>query len=224
MLGLGFVSTPVYQGSEQHRLIGAPMFEYRWSNGVFVGGDGLLGYQLSRSPDLQYGVLLGVDRGRKESDAQALAGMGEVAESLTAGGYAKASLSGGLLLSASLQAGSGKDQAGALLKMGIAYALPVSPAVQVRISANASMANSEYMASYFGVSADQSFRSGYQTYQPEGGMRDASVGLDVVYPLTARWLLIGSVKSTMLLGSSKNSPLVRKSSDNVAMAGLAYTF
>ena len=95
MLGLGVVSTPVYQGAEQRRLMGVPLFEYRWSNGVFVGGDGLLGYQLSRSPCLQYGLLLGIDRGRKERDALALAGLGGVQESVTAGGYAKASLGGG---------------------------------------------------------------------------------------------------------------------------------
>lgn len=224
MLGLGVVSTPVYQGAEQRRLMGAPLFEYRWSNGVFVGGDGLLGYQLSRSPGLQYGLLLGIDRGRKERDALALAGLGDVQESVTAGGYAKASLGGGLSLSASLQAGSGNDQAGALFNMGIAYALPLSPAVQVRISANASIANSEYMASYFGVSAAQSARSGYQTFQPEGGLRDASVGLDVVYPLAPRWLLIGSVRSTTLLGSTIKSTLVRTRNDSVVMAGFAYRF
>ena len=108
--------------------------------------------------------------------------------------------------------------------MGIAYALPLSSAVQVRISANASMANSEYMASYFGVSAAQSARSGYQTYQAEGGLRDASVGLDVVYPISPRWLLIGSVKGTSLLGPTTESPLVQTRSDSVVMAGLAHTF
>lgn len=224
IIGLGVVSMPVYQGAERQRVMGAPLFEYRWSNGVFVGGDGLLGYQVSRHTGLQYGLLLGQDLGRKERDALALAGLGDVEERVTAGGFAKASLGGGLLVTASLQAGSGNDHAGALLNMGISYQLPLSTAVQVRISVNSSMANREYMASYFGVSEAQSDRSGYQSYHAEGGLRDASLALDLVYPLGPRWLMIGSVKSTNLLGSAIESPLVRRRNDSVAMAGIAYTF
>ncbi len=223
-VGLAVVSMPAYQGADHRREMGTVMGDYRWANGVFIGRDGVVGYELVARPDLQVGVQLGADRGRKEGDSRYLTGMGDIDAKLTYGGYSKATLGGRLELSSAVQVGSGNDSSGALLTLGAAYALPIPGAVQLRLVAEATWANAAYMSSYFGVNAQQSQASGYKAYSPDSGVRDTSVGLALAYPVARQWIVIGSVKSTTLSGIAKDSPLVRKATDTMVFAGCLYAF
>lgn len=223
-VGLAVLSMPAYQGADHRRVIGTPMGEYRWANGVFIGRDGVIGYELAARPDLQVGVQLGVDRGRKEGDSRYLNGMGDIDAKLTYGGYVKATLGGSLELSSAVQVGSGNDNAGALLTLGAAYALPIPGAVQVRVVVGTTWANAAYMASNFGINVQQSRASGYKTYDPASGVRDTSFGVELAYPVSRQWIMIGSVKSTTLEGSAKDSPLVRQATDTLVFAGCLYAF
>ena len=63
-VGLGVNVAPRYQGSDESKTTGIPSFEYRWANGWFVGGaDGIVGFQLNATPQLQLGLALGGGRG-----------------------------------------------------------------------------------------------------------------------------------------------------------------
>lgn len=220
--GLGLASAPAYPGADFQRHTGAPLLEYRWSNGVFAGGDGLLGCQITPRPGVQVGLLMAMDPGRKENAAAALVGMGNVDATATAGGYARMNLGEQLQFSTSVQAGSGNDRTGALFSAGMTYALALPLPVQTRLVASVSAGNSAYMQGYFGVNALQAARSAYTAYAPSAGMRDASLGVEWMYPLAPRWVLMGSVKQVSLLWPAKDSPLVHKATSTTTLVGLVY--
>ncbi len=224
-IGLGVGSAPAYQGSDQRRTAGRPVGEYRWANGFYLGGrDGLAGFQMNATPQLRLGLALGMDGGRKESDASALAGMGDLEAKATLHASAKFALSEALALSSSLQMGAGSAGKGGLLNVGVGYTLPVGERTRLTLNMGATLANADYMQDYFGVSAAQALASGYSVYTPSSGLRDISAGLSLMHPINRDWMLIGSLTSTTLADSAKRSPLTRSESSQSAFVAVAYNF
>ena len=224
-VGLGLNVEPRYQGSDESKTTAHPGFEYRWSNGLFVGGtDGLVGVQFNAKPQLQLGLALGVDEGRKASKSRYLTGMGDVVARGTMNLYAKAAVNDQFGLSTSLELGAGSSGKGGLLKVGGSYAVSLAPATRMVFNVGASLANADYMQNYFGVSAAQGSASGHKRYTPGSGLRDVTVGVDFQYQINSDWMLLTRFNSTTLSKAAKNSPLVRKATSQSAFAAAAYSF
>ncbi len=224
-VGLGVNAEPRYQGSDESKTKVIPGFEYRWANGLFVGGsDGFVGFQLNATPQVQLGLALGLDEGRKASESRYLKGMGDIAERGTLNLYAKAALNDQFGLSTILQLGAGSSGKGGLLEVGASYAVSLTSDTRMGFNVGASLANADYMQQYFGVNAAQASASGYKRYTPDSGLRDVSVGLDLQHQISRDWILFTRFKSTTLSKSAKNSPLARKATSQSAFAALAYSF
>lgn len=206
IVGIGIASVPKYQGSDQTEVKGIPLLEYHWANGIFVGGDNnaVIGLQGSAFSMVQYGAALGVDGGRKESHASALAGMGNIASKSILISFVKAAVTDQFSLNASINIGSGNDNKGALLKLGAAYAIPLSSSLQMSFNMESTLANDSYMENYFGVSASQASTSHYRTYKPSSGLRDVSVGVRFSYQLNQDWSLLAGLSSTNLASAAKD--------------------
>lgn len=222
--GIGVASLPEYQGADHDKIRAVPLLEYHWANGMFVGGDNdaVIGYQISASPKLQYGVALSADEGRKERHASALSGMGDVAARAILVGFAKGAITDHLSVHSSVHLGAGDDSKGAWLKLGAAYAIPLSPSAQLSFNVGAALANASYMQSFFGVSAAQAATSRYRVYAPSGGVRDATVGVRLSYQVARDWSLLAGWSNSTLSSTAKDSPLVRKGSGQKLVIGAAY--
>jgi outer membrane scaffolding protein for murein synthesis (MipA/OmpV family) len=224
-VGLGVNVAPRYQGADESKTTGIVGFEYRWANGWFVGGDdGVAGFQLNATPQLQLGLAIGGDDGRKESASRYLAGMGNVDERATLNLYAKTAVNDQFGLSTGLQLGVGSSGKGGLLKVGGSYGVSLASATRMAFNVGATLANADYMQDYFGVSASQASASGYRRYTPSGGLRDVTVGVAMQHDLSKDWMLFGNLSSTTLSNAAKDSPLVRITTSQSAFAGIAYKF
>lgn len=224
-VGIGVNFAPRYQGSDESRTSGIPGFEYHWANGMFVGGtDGLVGVQLNATPQLHLGLALGLDEGRKESDSRYLTGMGDVVDHGTFNLFAKVAVNDQLGLSTGLQLGTGNSGKGGLLNVGASYGVSLAPATRLSFNVGATLANSEYMQDYFGVSAAQASATGYKRYIPDSGVRDVTVDIGLQHQITREWMLFTTIKSTTLSNAAKESPLVRKATSQSAYAGVAWSF
>lgn len=224
-IGFGIKAVPRYQGSDESKTRAFPAFEYHWENGVFLGGsDGLVGFEINATRQLQLGIALGLDEGRKESDSRYLKGMGNLDPRGTLNMYAKAAISDQFGLSAGLRMGSGRSGKGSLLNLGANYGVSLAPATHMTFNVDAVLANSDYMRDYFGVSAAQARVSGHKRYTPNSGCRDVTMGIGLQHQISRDWMLFGKFNSTTLSGTAKNSPLVRKATTESAFAGITYSF
>lgn len=224
-VGIGVNVAPRYQGSDESRTRAIPGFEYRWTNGLFVGGaNGLVGAEIDATSELQLGLALGVDEGRKASRSRHLAGLGNIGVRATLNLYARAAVNDQFSLSTRLQMGAGNSGNGALLNVGASYGIPLTPAVRMSLNVGATVANSHYMQGYFGVSAAQAGASRYKRYSPGAGCRDVTVGLGLLHQISREWMLMASVDSTTLANEAKDSPLVRKATGRSVFASVAYGF
>jgi outer membrane protein len=225
IIGLGVASLPEYPGSDQVKVRAVPVFEYRWANGLFMGGehDTLVGYQLATPSRLQYGIALGVDEGRKAYRDGPLAGMGKISARGILVSYLKVPVTGQFSIDSSWRLGSGNDNSGALLKLGGSYRVALSPSAQLSFNGGATVANGAYMRGYFGVSPARATTSAYGAYAPSAGLLDVSIGMRLSWQLNRNVSLLAGASTSHLGHGAQDSPIARKSNSRKVFVGIAHT-
>lgn len=223
-LGIAAVSASQYQGSDQRSGMLVPLLEYQSGNGWFAGFGNGVGYNFSQSQDLQYGVRVTADFGRSESRSNALNGMGDVDAKALWGAFANLFLSREVALNASVRYGAGADSQGTQMDLGVNYSTELAPQWRMRMGLAATYANASYMRSYFGVTPAQSVSTGYLSYAPDGGVRDARANLFLMHQINARTYITAGLSASALDDAAKNSPLTRQSSTVTAVIATSYTF
>ena len=213
-----------YQGSDESRVRVLPNIEYQWSNGFFAGVMNGIGYNASTRPDLAYGVRVTADFGRKENRSDALRGLGDIDPRPELGAFFNFSPAPSIMLSSSLRYGSGNDRKGLIVDLGAGWSTSISPSLRFGSSLATSWTNSNYTQEYFGITSDQASRSGYAQFAPGGGFTDLRLSASLIYSITPKWSLVGSVSYSELLGDAKRSPIVRKKGGASAVVALAYSF
>lgn len=220
--GLVLLSGPVYAGSDQRRERALPLLDYQWANGWFAGVSNGVGINFSTNPQWQYGVRVTADLGRKERRASALRGMGDIDAKAEGGAFLNVAWAENWQVTTSLRYGSGNGGKGLVADVGMRYATALAPHWRLGVSASLSVANADYMQTYFGVDFNQAARSGYAVFTPRSGSRDARVGLSLTYAFDQRSALTVATDFNQLLDDAANSPLTRQR--DATSAALFYTY
>lgn len=222
--GAVVLGTTEYPGSEDRRNLVLPVLDYQWASGWFAGTTNGLGYNFSSRSDMQYGLRLTADFGRKEKRSSALRGMGDIDAKAEAGGFFNYSLNEGLSISSSLRSGAGSGGDGLLADFGVNYSLPFAQRWRLGVGTDVTLANAKYMQSYFGVSRAQATTSGYAAYTPEGGLRDVRTGVTLSYSFNPRTIVTLGLSASTLLGDAADSPLVQKKTSVGGLLAATYAF
>lgn len=223
-VGVVALGGPRYAGSDEQRARLLPFISYRWANGWFASLENGVGYNFAGREDLQYGVRLTADFGRKEDASQALRGMGDVDAQPEVGVFYEQRWAAGVMLKGNWRHGSGNDQKGSLLELGAGYALPLGLPGRVILAVSVNVANQDYMQQYFGVDARQAVSSGYAPYAPQAGLRDLRAGVNLTHPLGPRWGMNAGLLAVRLGDEAAQSPLVRERNYLLGTLGMAYRF
>ncbi|MBC7956503.1 MAG: MipA/OmpV family protein [Cytophagales bacterium] len=222
--GVALIAGHKYLGSDERRYLLLPTIDYRWKNGWFAGMGNGVGYRFASNPQLQYGVRLAADFGRKEHRSDVLRGLGDIPARPEAGAFFNMHLSRELSLSSSLRFGAGQDRKGLLLDLGAHYGLQIAPQWRLGGSVSATYVNRDYMQDYFGVTPQQSARSGYAVYEPGAGVRDVRLGASLTHFFNRDWALTAALSATSLQGDAKRSVIVRESTPVTGVLALGYRF
>ncbi|MFY9509638.1 MAG: MipA/OmpV family protein, partial [Rubrivivax sp.] len=105
-----------------------------------------------------------------------------------------------------------------------AYGLPLAPALRLRLSAGVTMADSNYMQTFFGVSDAQAATSGYAPHRAGAGVRDTRLGAMLLYVPAQHWAIAGGLNFSQLNGDARTSPLTRERSSVGAVATVGFAF
>lgn len=250
-VGLGVQSAPRYEGADSHKVSALPVLQIQWSNGLFISGMSA-GLHLSDDPTFEFGPLLSVHPGRDEDGAGTqiggvgvtdfsngipspidktfvkaapLSGMDEIGPRLQGGIFANYYLDPRWRLTSTLLVGSAKERDGARLELGVQRLAAIDTARhRVSLAAGVTVVNRRYNDTYFGVSHEESLRSRFPYYDAGGGLQDAHVGLRWHWILSPSWMLTTNVQAVRLLGSSRNSPLVERSTNTTVSTAIALRF
>jgi outer membrane protein len=162
---------------------------------------------------------------RSADGSNRLVGMEPIGMRLAAGAFFNVYLGERIRLTSSLLYGSGNARNGAALALGVQrIAADFAPHHSVSLAAGATLANRAYNAAFFGVTPEESGRSGYQAYQPSAGLKDVHVGAHWNWALAPSWIVTSSLQASRLAGSAKHSPLVMRPTNLSVSTALAYRF
>src|SRR5882724_699464 len=218
------ISAPRYLGSDEQRTLLLPFIDYRWKNGFFAGLGNGIGYKFPSSPQLQYGVRLSVDFGRKEKRSPVLTGMGDIDASPEAGAFFNYLITHEWSLKSSLRYGAGNDHDGLLFDLGLHYATQLAPQWRLGLGVDATYANASYMQDYFGVTPAQSAATGYAVSNVGAGVRDVRGSVTLMLFINRNWIASAVLTVASLQGDAKNSVIVRERTPVTGVLGLSYGF
>ncbi len=224
LAGLAVIAGHEYLGSDQRKTLVLPSLSYQWKNGWFAGTGNGIGYKFDSPPNMQYGLRVTLDLGRDESDAAALAGMGDIDMRPEFGAFFNYFITDQWFLTSSFRYGAGNDRDGSQTDIGVGWAKQLAPQWRGALGVAATFVNSGYMRAFYGVSAQQSASSGYAVYTPGAGWRDVRGTASLTYFFNAEWSLTGALTVRSLQGDVKRSPIVSESTPVAGVLALSYSF
>ncbi len=212
-IGLGPSYGPRFLGDKGGSVGVAPVVSLRYRNLVAVDNNSVrvnfLGnWGRDATSPWSAGPAVKIDFGRSEDDSPKLRGLGDVGTSVELGAFVgyRSGTSQFRLRARRDVVGS---TSGILIDAEASTALIETDRLFARAGAQLVWANSKYTNAYFGVTPAKSIASGLPVYGAKSGLYDASVTLSLEYLLTDRWSALAVLGYTRMLGSAKDSPLVR---------------
>ncbi len=219
-LGGGFAYVPRYEGSANDRFRVMPLFDA--TNGhVFISPQRGIGYNFSNDPAREYGVRLTMGHPRWQNADPRLTGMGDIRYSLEGGAFLNLRFAPWYISSAITSGIHGTH-----VELGGGIGLPISATDRLRLGVNLNWANAKYNQTYFGVTPDQAFASGYvlTPFDASAGIKDYALTANWAHNFGKQWYSSAGVSFKRLVGSAANSPLTLRRNQPSANFLVGYRF
>ena len=238
-IGSGLIVAPAFTGARDYTLLLVPDLRVAYKELFFANVRDGIGYALLDAGGWRAGPVVTYTFPREEGEggsifriagrsSDALQGMGDVDGTASLGGFAEYSLSP-YKVRLHLQQGVNGHQ-GLLGEMKISYGGTLTyngPPLIYSFGPHIKFGDQRYLNAYWGITPEQSTRSGLETYSADAGL--------IAYGLNgfARLPLTGSFSASLLLGFDRlaapvaDSPLIRvRGAENQVMGGffLGYAF
>ncbi|EHR72668.1 outer membrane protein V [Burkholderiales bacterium JOSHI_001] len=234
-IGLILHHEPSYSGSGEMVDKAVPAFYLRYGRftitnaSVFVTrrqDDVLRGASadLLRSDTLRVNLALRVDNGRRETASDRLTGLGEVKRTVRG----RLSLGWNFAPDWRLSLGLSPDLlghgGGTSFDAGVVRDFRLGPRSVVSLGTGLTYGNARNLQSYYGVTPEQSARTGYAVYTPGAGLTGTSVSLGWRGDINERWTAFATGSASRMLGPVLDSPIVTGTRNWSVSSGLAWRF
>lgn len=228
--------SPPYSGSASRKVSVVPGFYLRYGRFSISNASGFvtrrhkddifrgLGLDLVRDEKLRVGLSLRLDNGRRSADSRDLAGIDNVRRTIRMRASATRQLDRGFKLGAGWNTDLLGRGGGNVLDLGLAHDRRLSSRTTWSVGASVAWADRRNLQSYYGVSPAESVASGHPVYRPGAGLRDVSVGTGWRTEINPRWIALGSVSMSRLLGPAARSPLTASTTQWGFNGGVAWLF
>lgn len=222
-LGLGVAVRPRFPGARDYRQWPVPLVSLRYRDLFFVGPQEL-GLNVVRWRGLRFGPVLGMEYPRYERWDSHLHGLGDIQPTATAGVVASYSAGPFIIIGTARQAIVHASY-GLLGRIAVNYEHVLIPGKLVLIlGPELDFGNRDYARTWFGVSAQQSERSGLPIFSPPGGMDSFGLTAGLVYHCTGHVLLRSFVGISEIPGGIAKSPIVQRKDQVQVGVAVAYHF
>lgn len=234
---IGLVSSfgPAYGGAEDMRWKLSPAGFIRYGRFTISGAGG---FTTRRADDVERGFAANLQvredlrmslsarwtGGRRETSSERLSGLGDVDATLLARLRLQWKPEGDWTWSAAINTDLLGHGSGWIVDLGGTRNWRLSPSTLLQVGGALTYGGDTYMQSWYGVTEQQSLRSGYAVYTPGNGLRDLSFGATVRTEFSREWAGFVSVGSSQHLGAAADSPLVQKKFGFAVTGGVAWRF
>ncbi len=234
-LGLVLAYKPAFSGSSDRKISPNLAGFIRYGRITLTGSGGFttqrqddvergLDAELLRRDRVRVNLSFRYDQGRSESDSDQLRGMGNIKATVRTrlGLRWQPAPQWSLSLASSLDAlGNG---GGYTVEANVSRSFILDARQRVSLSAGLTGAGDRYLQTWYGVTAEQSARSGYPVYKPSEGLRDVHTGVTWRIEVNPQWAGFAALGATRLLGPAADSPLTSQVNSYSISAGIARRF
>ncbi len=113
---------------------------------------------------------------------------------------------------------------GYVVEAGLSRNFIIDSRQRVILGAAFAAAGDRYLQTWYGVTPEQSARSGYAVYSPHSGLRDLRANATWRVEFEPQWAGFATLGATHLLGPAADSPLTRRRDGVSLAAGIARRF
>lgn len=213
-LGLGVGAGPDYEGSEdyQPRPLWFGRAERKDNISVAVRGT-TLNANLVPDSIFRAGPVLNYRFGRDDVENDQVDDLQDVDGTFEVGAFAGVELDvagGPAVWGVALEGlqGTGGGHSGFLATFELFYRTPLSDRWSLGLTGASTWASEDYMEAFFGIDADDSARSGLDTFDADSGFKDVGLTADLSFRIDENWG-VGLIASyARLLGDAADSPVV----------------
>lgn len=216
---------PQFDGSKNNVLRPVPIFRIRRAGtpeqfrSPRDGG----GVALIDAGRFKVGPAIKVKLPRRESDDDALRGLGDIGWTVEAGGFAEFWPATWLRTRLELRQGFGGHE-GLVGDLTADLVLPLSDRLTLSGGPRLTAANAAATSPYFSISTAQSLASGLPVYSAGAGLKSWGAGMQVSYEFNPRWRGHWFLEYEQLAGDAARSPLVtQRGTLNQIQVGIGVT-
>lgn len=234
MAGGGVGSTTDYAGGKD-RFVGAiPGVRYVTDGGkLFELYGPYAQFDFGGLTGLQYGPAVSIRLGRNNVDDEVVSRVHEIHTTAEVGGFigyeydSQGAIPYRLRGSVTLMTNAGIVYSGAHLSVNGSLWVPLHRRIFAGAGVGASWVSQSFNQVYFGVTEQDSVRSGLPSYNPSGGLEQITGWLAAIYQVDQHWFAGAMVYCQRISGSAANSPIVtqRGARNQITYGvGVAYAF
>lgn len=220
MVGAGAIYGPKFEGSKDYKVMPVPFISATFNDYLRISPGGLF-IDAYKTENFTASVKGGYDFGRDESDSPHLRGLGDIDGGGVLGGVIAYRM-GPVELTAEIDKTFGGSD-GLTGKLGAEVSHFAGQFI-FSAGASATWADKKHMKSYFGVTSEQSARSGLATYDAGAGFKRVDLSASVTYMVSENWFIRGQAEVGFLTGDARKSPIVQKNTQPSVMMFVGYKF
>jgi outer membrane protein len=214
-VGIGMGSGPKFEGSNEYAIMPIPIISMEYGS-FFLSPMGGVGMRVP----VEGFVISPALRVRPERNINSDGGLGDRTTSLRlAGGAGIVWNAGGFSLGADVSQGLSEKNKGWTYDLEAGYSRPISAEWSYTAKVSAMYADRDYNQTYFGITSDESVRTGYETYYARAGFKHVGLGGSLNHVIDKDTMLGIFASYRRLIGPAADSPIVeRGSKDQVTLA------
>ena len=220
-VGGGLAADPNFQGSDKYR-VHPTLFIFAGYGPFFIGFGGA-GVNFYRAPGLRVGAIVSLGQGRNESTDARLSGLGNIDRTVVAGLFA-VHATRGYLARVATYTDIGGEHHGSLARLDLFGRFRTGERVGFFAGPGLTWGSSQYNQTFFGVTDEQSLRSGFPAFSAGSGINNARVTAGTNYRFAPNWRLFGGLTASRLVGDAAASPITEEKNQYRAFLSAIYLF
>ncbi|WP_246710217.1 MipA/OmpV family protein [Martelella soudanensis] len=221
IVGGGASFEPAYEGGEKMEISPIPIVSIGYADWLQFDPGGL-DVTLYKDGGFYVDARFGYESGRSEGDGDLLRGLGDVDFGVTAGikvGYQWDAFEFYGVIDKTIGGSEGLTG-----KIGANYGWHMGEKLVVATSLEATIADENYMDSYFSIDAAQAAASGLPQYKAGAGLQRVDFDISATYAFDENWFLQAGAGVGLLVGDAADSPIVEREWQPQVTLSLGYRF
>jgi outer membrane scaffolding protein for murein synthesis (MipA/OmpV family) len=213
---------PKYEGADNYQVTPGGIIDIRYRDIAFFSNGEGLGVNLLRGDTYRAGLAVGYDLGRNDNDDFRIRGLGDVDLAPEGKLFGQVFILP-VVLAIDVRRGIGGHD-GWIGDLGAYMPLSGSEKFVAFAGPSITLADQNYMDSYFSVSPGQAANSRLPAFQADAGFKNASFGITALYFITDHWFIVADRAVERLLGDAARSPVTQSRTQFAFDISIAYSF